>query len=124
MTKPKHITSDQMLKLLYEFFNREDGSHDDRLKLWAILTAFRGPDNGDETLKEATTSLIRERVIGFKGMKQLNCSHSTGDNAKLAELRSLMSFSHFERHARHAFDRLGLLWYVSNKKTKKKTKKS
>ncbi len=32
-------------------------------KLWAILTALRGPDDDDEVVKSRTTSIIRARVL-------------------------------------------------------------
>lgn len=41
-----------------------DSSHgsDEAEKLWVLLTALRGPDSGDEALKDVTTALIRGAV--------------------------------------------------------------
>lgn len=83
----------------------------DGLRLWFILTALRGPDNGDPALKSATTEVIRFAVFGRDTMNEVGAAASPDCEMKAAYRRTLNAGSdHFQEHARSAFRVLGLKW--------------
>ena len=96
-------------------------------KLWAVLTALRGPDSDDNYDKHATTAVIRH-AIGLQ--QRVAGAIVNADSAENAQTRTdrfpimvdhwghvaLKSWSHFSFHAKHAFDVLGLAWDKDNSK--------
>lgn len=93
------------------------GESDETAALWNVVTALRGPDNGDEDLKRATTEVIRWKLLG-KPTDRLHFSGSylapdSGVGLQRRTHYSLGEFEashHFLRHAQWAFKALGLKW--------------
>lgn len=92
------------------------------IELWSILTALRGPDDGEykerTKLKNATTAVIRYtllkrvRKLSIEDLNNiqnwwLSCSF---DKEEYVELRKTLNHNHFCTHCRNAFDFLGLRW--------------
>jgi hypothetical protein len=98
-------------------------------KLWAVLTALRGPDSDDSYEKLATTAVIRH-AIGLRSY--VAGAVVIADSAEYATTRmlrfpivlnhlgnlSLRNWEHFSFHAKNAFDVLGLSWTEANPKEK------
>lgn len=98
-------------------------------KLWAVLTALRGPDSDDSYEKLATTAVIRH-AIGLRAY--VAGAVVSADSAEYATTRmlrfpivlnhlgnlSLKKWEHFSAHAKMAFDALGLSWTEANSKEK------
>lgn len=56
----------EVLDALSEW-GRENDLNGQARQLWDILTALRGPDNGDRVVKEDTTTIIRQLALpGFR----------------------------------------------------------
>lgn len=132
-------TTDEVLAVIRDFFERDIAAVQrftnadpvnvrcsaEARRLWHILTALRGPDHlspfspESDALKDATTSLIRQRVFGGI-VRQLGCLTPKPDSEKLVAIRSgastikWVSHGHFGLHASLAFDALGLKWYKVN----------
>ena len=118
------------LKTLDELLSRRYGC-----LLFDVLSALRGPDSNRDTVKEATTGLIRGKAfpIVFTEDGPHNClglivTHE--DNEDLAKVRMALEKDpeesrHFLNHAKLAFNHLGLSWsnvnptLNRNKKVKK-----
>lgn len=78
--------------------------------LWDILTALRGPDDGDNNVKAATTGVIRHAVCGY------DCPGMVNRDSKYEKhVRESLPDNHFTRHAVGAFRALGLKWHEVNK---------
>lgn len=78
--------------------------------LWRILTALRGPDNGDEPLKDATTARLRGVVVPKLA---LSCS-AIVSNEPLGS-QAYGSFNdHFIRHVNLAKDSLEELYGIKS----------
>jgi hypothetical protein len=98
-------------------------------KLWAVLTALRGPDSDDSYEKYATTSVIRH-AIGLR--KSVAGAIVNADSAENAAIRMnifplelshfgglrLRKWTHFSHHVKLAFEALGLVWDKDNSKEK------
>lgn len=83
--------------------------------LWAVLSALRGPDNGDWKLKVATTAVIRHKL----GLEKSNGQFVVMEDTELAvDYRKNLGDdnSHFVSHAQRAFKALGLKWDALNTK--------
>lgn len=130
MENPK--TAQDVVQIIRQFYLDHSDDEFDRAenvtesrKLWSMLTALRGPDNGHDDLKEATT--IPFRTAFFKeaaksaGMQTgaLVKSHSLNrERAKNFRLNLYTKASgikdnkeiHFINHARLAFNAIGLKW--------------
>lgn len=79
--------------------------------LWNILTALRGPDNGDNLLKEATTAVLRHKL--WLDEWSIGLFASNPDEQALLEIRKQIDVgenSHFTRHIMAAFKSIGLNW--------------
>ena len=88
----------------------------ERKKLWDVLTALRGPDDGSESLKDATTAVIRWHVFGktvVPGEPIINqdCEFF----AQLRKSGKTALLLHFWNHVWSAFDALGLSMTEVNK---------
>lgn len=97
----------------------------DRKRLWAVLTAMRGPDyeNGEQyDDKISTTAVIRRAAFGADALADSG-SIVRRDSRDAVKRRRAMEASyadpddrrHFYDHARAAFDSLGLKWNELNK---------
>src|SRR5271170_6672284 len=98
-----------------------DMADEEREKLWDILTALRGPDNGEQALKVATTGLIRAATLGYIAGQRLQEFATTvtfADNIQHMQIRESQRRDsdnfHFLAHARGAFRALGLRWNDDN----------
>lgn len=56
-------TPEDFLKEMDVFFSDPNTPLEERHQLWNTLAALRGPDDGDERLKDATTAQIRTRAF-------------------------------------------------------------
>ena len=94
------------------FLNSLD--RDEKKALWAIMTAFRGPDDGDEQLKDKTTSVIRSYF--FKKSDQFCCPFQN-DGIFFHDIAGMVNFKdplifpceytttgHFEMHITQAIN--------------------
>jgi hypothetical protein len=102
-----------LLKTIVDFINTHDQSSNTPTDLWSILTALRGPDDGDAEAKVATTGVIRNHLgLNTEIWRFVVCK----DKQTYAELRQKCEFtsSHFFSHARIAFQALGLKWNEVN----------
>jgi hypothetical protein len=85
--------------------------------LWDVLSAIRGPDCRNHSLKTATTMVIRDAAFPKHPCEER--SFYAKDNAKSASRRKKM-FSkkggrpHFREHVRDAFECLGLSLFEVN----------
>lgn len=98
-------------------------------KLWAVLTALRGPDNEHVGQKYSTTAVIRHAAGLRPGVAGVIVE---ADNEERANERvaffpvhmmahdnfKLVRWEHFSRHAKMAFDALGLSWTTNNSNSK------
>jgi hypothetical protein len=71
-------------------------------KLWDVLTALRGPDNGDRVLKARTTAVIRQHSVPALA----DLSHAFVLGASSVECPPLPD--HFHHHIRRAARALGV----------------
>lgn len=98
-------TAKQMLNELRRFM--DSAREYEKVALWKVLTALRGPDSGDGVLKEATTAVIRYHLFGKLGPLCV----SVPDSAASARFRRVNSCNdHFGFHVKDAFEALDLNW--------------
>jgi hypothetical protein len=101
------------LDMLREFFETAE-PHECR-KLWAVLTALRGPDNNDDEVKHQTTTHIRKKAFG-PSIKKVESTCGIVVQDKPANWRSICDDSsagpHFDSHVRQAARALGMLMDV------------
>ena len=106
-------TADEVFKILREFMacrGLETISERERERLWDVLSALRGPDNGPAGSKSATTMVIRHAVFGMNS-KVERYADVASDDAGRRDFRITMNMlNHFEEHVRWAFQSLGLKW--------------
>ena len=100
-------------------------------KLWAVLTALRGPDSENFDEKDSITAVILH-AIGLRARAYVAGAVVSADSAEYATTRmlrfpivlnhrgnlSLKKWEHFSFHAKTAFDALGLSWTEANSKEK------
>lgn len=113
VAEPKIDTVENMLEVLRTFFNDDFIDIEERKKLWNVLTALRGPDNGDHAEKLACVSQIRRAVAG-QSFADFGAYHRF-DGQEDAKIRSKMKNCHFKLHMQAAFEALGLHWYDVNR---------
>ncbi len=111
MRTPKTLRGalDQIQKML----TRQSYSGD----LWDVLSAIRGPDSRDKTIKHATTTVIRSSAFPKRPCEER--SFYSEDSAKKAGIRKQLfknkeDFNHFRQHVRDGFDSLGLKLFEVN----------
>jgi hypothetical protein len=85
--------------------------------LWNVLTALRGPDSRDRSVKYATTTIIRSAAFPKQPCSALSVYGT--DSKKLARRRAGVwrdgiDTNHFREHTEDAFDALGLDLYEMN----------
>jgi len=85
--------------------------------LWDILSAIRGPDSRNKTLKHATTTVIRS--VAFPSRPCEERSFYSDDSEKKSEIRKRLfknkeDFNHFRQHCEAAFDALDLKLFEEN----------
>jgi hypothetical protein len=107
----KAYTAADFLKTLDNFFAEPASvvAPAEKQKVWDILTALRGPDDGDEGLKAVSTEVIRAKVFK-RGLKAVN------EYANVAMPTALIDWdvvnradsSHFHSHIDRAAKALGL----------------
>lgn len=113
--KPEIETAREMLGVLRRFLNDDFVDESEQQKLWAILSALRGPDDLCEpdarkrhAEKKACVSLIRRAVAGQSFTD--HGAYNRFDSEEDAKIRSAMNESHFQKHEKLAFECLGLQW--------------
>jgi hypothetical protein len=108
-TRKVRVMLDQIDEFLSSRENGEDGS---ARKLWDVLTALRGPDDGDHSLKQRTTCVIRTEAFPRTSERSFNvgAEFSGGLIPFRAGCHQAKDFaSHFTSHATHAAQALGLV---------------
>lgn len=94
------------LKRLVDFMKVDDRASS---ALWVVLSALRGPDSANGSVKVATTGVIRDAI----GLELYGLTINP-DSPALAKLREghpeLHPLSHFGQHCRSAFKVLDLPW--------------
>jgi hypothetical protein len=105
----------EMLNQITEFVR----DHKDGKDLYRILTALRGPDDGDFVLKNCTTAILRD-AVGFRNDKSYD---TNADNPKRAKFRAEVFHkweagdndnSHFLSHIKTGFRAVGLNLHRNN----------
>ena len=76
-------------------------------KLWAILTGQRGPDNGDEALKDHTTAIVRAHSLYHLAIAN-GAVVNTHDDGVTEKYSNLPVETHFIYHAVAAAAALGI----------------
>ena|ERR1035437_10173090 len=99
-----------------------EASAETRLKVWWILTALRGPDDEDQLLKHAATSVLREKVLP-KAIVLLQVDHERDSEKSVLNRKTIAASSHFANHITGAFHAAGLFWGSCNHIEKIKEKK-
>jgi hypothetical protein len=74
---------------------RENGS-DDGDRLWAVLSAMRGPDSDDQILKSRTTAVLRDAALHTLAQAGGAIVTSLGPPAMLERLKLLKNFNTLE----------------------------
>lgn len=101
---------------LRKFFESGQVLREEKLKLWDILSALRGPDDQNAEMKAATTAVIRCKLFGaytIDGIADANID--TEEKAESRKRWVVSSISdHFIFHARSAFAALGMVWAQKN----------
>lgn len=91
------MTSNEILETVISYLN-----HGDHGEVWAILSALRGPDSGNDELKYLTTARIRA-VLGLQVCGLMVNYHPLNDEQKVERDRLLSRASpHFTRHYQEA----------------------
>lgn len=104
MTKRKQAQIKRARKALKEVVSILCTGSEAASGLWGILTALRGPDDGDNSVKEMTTARIR-RAIGMKSHRNIPATVSThGTFSTVSTTARGDSDEHFQRHVRMAID--------------------
>jgi hypothetical protein len=121
------VTANEMLLNIRNFLRQ--APTEEMYKLWAVLTALRGPDfhhMAEYKFKRSTTAVIRKALLGvddLPGIPAVIASDSWDglDARKRLEDESAMGDAtgnfippHFVQHAKNAFRALGLNWYEYN----------
>ena len=88
-----------------------------RIKVWSILTALRGPDWNKFESKSAVTGLIRGRlglevIISKKNIQFMTITRV--DNNGSVKIRKRLEKGHYQYHAKEAFKALDLKWNEVN----------
>lgn len=113
-------TQKQLLAIITRFFSDDTIPDPERKGTWDVLSALRGPDDGNNLLKEATVAVVRGRVLprGPRGAKLVGPMGvmANPDTPALARRRRdrVGMHGHFLVHARAAFTALGLSWERTN----------
>lgn len=111
--KARVPTLARLLKDLRTFFQHQN--EDDRGKLWDILTGLRGPDDGNDDTKVATTAVIRYAFLGGDFPQPNGAIVEPDAEQSLKDRLPMDDWSHFRNHAMRAFMALGLKWNKVNK---------
>ena len=93
-----------------DFANRTDEAS----KLWDILTALRGPDDTNLSLKEATTAVIRYHALPVCDKNGATVYKDCIGNEIARHKYESTASRHFISHAKNAFKALGLDWIKTN----------
>jgi hypothetical protein len=103
-----HQPAKKILEDIKTYFNGT-ATKEQKLELWFVLSALRGPDSDDEDVKDATANIIRYKLFGRTVIPDttiLTSRNFEGAN----EIRKAIPKGHFKWHAHKAFDVLGLKW--------------
>lgn len=114
-------TCQDVLKIIREFmagstapdYDTRLEANIERKKLWDILSALRGPDDGNSDAKDAATAVIRWYVFkrtDIPGGMIINQDTPEYASYRISSARSY----HFSRHVSAAFAALGLKLYEVN----------
>ncbi len=111
MRQPKTLR--EALDRIQEMLTKQPYSAD----LWDILSAIRGPDSRNRSLKRAATAVIRQAAFPKRPCEDRSIYGK--DSKSLAVRRKRMfqqreDYNHFREHVRDAFKSLGLSLYEEN----------
>lgn len=85
----------------------------DLREMWPVLTALRGPDNGNDLLKDLTTMRIRS-ILGLEnGLFGALVKHKPLTDSQVIQRNNLLNTGdrHFANHIEHAYECLQQLGY-------------
>jgi hypothetical protein len=106
---------DRFLAVEYSYNSGSAAKYDNAGQLWTVLTALRGPDNGDTALKSQTTARIRSKAFPRCAARYESAAHQRasfyrGEPTEIVvDLANNGHFdSHFVSHAESAAKVLGL----------------
>lgn len=123
-SKPNQANTPQELEPWREELNRivtflNEANHYQVKKLWAVLSALRGPDSDNFEQKIVTTAVIRH-AIGLSSNSDFIVREDGADNQVMRQQyfptylvrceQELERWEHFAQHALLAFRALGLKW--------------
>jgi hypothetical protein len=104
-------TMHEALFVIQKFFEDKNIDFYEKKKLWDVLTALRGPDDGNDYSKNATTGVVRYYALGPILNEDPIGAVVNKDRASFVIDRSSFSgTSHFSDHIRKAFSVLELDW--------------
>jgi hypothetical protein len=109
MPTPNTFAVNQQIASLKSFFQSSQVSKEEKLAVWSILVALRGPDQVSKSLKEATTNVIRYALFGSTVVPGTTI-RSNFDSYTHSSKRASAKNDHFLSHAKKAFTALGLPW--------------
>jgi hypothetical protein len=102
MNETQKLRTKALLDEIVAFLNEDTGESG---HLWSILTALRGPDDGDWELKQTTTARLRG-AIGLTINGGIDISLEPPE-------RFQGGLTHFHAHYNHAFDILKEMGIIS-----------
>lgn len=121
----KPQTALDVMKIVDNFLdgiNTDYTSDREARRLWHLISSLRGPDSGEERLKEISTSLIRQKVVPNCSLLGAITVERDLANAAIDRIRYWNQWLnendrtnlHFMVHAKNAFEDLGLKWDKQN----------
>jgi hypothetical protein len=119
-------THKQVFVALQKFFHDPKILSTEKIKVWNVLTALRGPDIYSSSLKKATTAVIRQHFLGVPPYT-ISCAFYDDNKESVKYRKSLYPYNlkaviqdvHFISHAAKAFNALGLEWTALNPPSKR-----
>ena len=98
----------QILQQVANFLN-SDVSDAAKHELWDVLAALRGPDLENNSIKNATTAVIRN-ALGIRRGFGYSVNTNPDCNTYVAIRLNTFNGCHFHNHVAEAFHALGLKW--------------
>ncbi len=128
-------TFKDVLKHIQSFLESDEIFSEEKRRLWDVLSALRGPDSEDSTLKNSTTAVIRWHALGnsvrYVGAitgfddddyatervkEERKHRRYVGNMATDGNMATKRVYDHFHDHTINAFKALGLDYYNNNDK--------
>jgi hypothetical protein len=114
---PRIKTFKGMISSIRSFMMNSDIDRAEKVKLWEVLTALRGPDFDDDDLsvKDSTTAVIRQATFETQDGYHLGAMvRPDTERARIFRRDRPDNYGHFWSHALRAFEALGMDWLEVN----------